>query len=89
LSPLNDSLENDSNDNFKAAIDRLLANCAFTQMAAAVTACLRKMYADGDTNMSPDIIAKADAARTFLENAARGQRPWLTEQEECAEPLHV
>ncbi len=67
-----DSLENDSNDNFKAAFDRLLANCAFAQMAAAVTACLRKIYADSDADMSPDIMAKADAARTFLENASRG-----------------
>ncbi len=58
-------------------------------MAAAVTACLQKMYADGDADMSPDIVAEANAARKFLEDAARGRRPWLTEQEKPAELLHV
>ncbi len=69
----NDSLENYSTDNFKDAFNWLLSNCAFTQMAPAVTACLRKMYAESDADMPPDIMAKADAAKTFLVNAARGR----------------
>ncbi len=62
--------ERNSGGSFEAAIDQLLANCIFTQMAEVVTANLRKMSADGNTDILPDLMAKAYAARTFFENAA-------------------
>jgi hypothetical protein len=80
----NISLENDSNDNFKAAFERLAANRVFSEISAAVTACLRKIYAESDAELSPDDIAKADAATKYLDDAALGRRPWPAEQERHA-----
>jgi hypothetical protein len=80
-----DSLENDSDDNFKAAFERLAANRVFTDISVAVTECLQHIYADGNTEMLAEGRAKADAAKKFLDDAARGRRPWQTEEEECAE----
>ncbi len=54
-------------------------------MAAAVIGRQRKIYANSDTDMMPDIMAKADATRTFFDDAALDQRPQLTEQDERAE----
>ncbi len=80
-----DSFENDSDDNFKAAFERLVADRIFTDISVAVTECLQNIYADSNTEMLAEGRAKADAAKKFLDDAARGRRPWQMGEEECAD----